>query len=356
MAAMNPDCVKVARQARGLNQAQLADAAGVSQGLVSRLENGLFEPNEETLGKIATALRFPVSFFRLPDRVLGLPVSMQYRKKASVGQRAIEQLEAEVNLRLMHLRRLLAAVDYQPELPFPRLEIEEFGGDPAAVAEMVRRVWQLPSGPIRDLVGVAERAGVIVFLCDFQVSGVDGLTLQPTGLPVCIFLNAAMPGDRQRFTLAHELGHAVMHPVPTPDMESQADRFAAALLMPARDIAPQLSGGITLPRLAALKPVWRVSMGALLMRAKTLGVVNESQSSYLWRQFSRLGYRTAEPPEVAVAAEAPHVVSDVLNVHLSELGYTLSELAASLHVYEPDLMVMHHLQAPCARPALRVVR
>ena len=356
MAAMNPDCIKVARQARGLNQAQLADAAGVSQGLVSRLENGLFEPNEETLGKVAAALRFPVSFFRLPDRVLGLPVSMQYRKRASVGQRAIEQLEAEVNLRLMHLRRLLSAVDYQPELPFPRLEIDEFGGDPEAVAEMVRRVWQLPSGPIRDLVGVAERAGVIVFLCDFQVTGVDGLTLQPPGLPICIFLNAAMPGDRQRFTLAHELGHAVMHPVPSSDMESQADRFAAALLMPARDVAPQLSGGITLPRLAALKPVWRVSMAALLMRAKTLGVLSESQSSYLWRQFSRFGYRTAEPQDVAVAAESPHVVADVLNVHLTQLGYSLSELAASLHVYEPDLLLMHHLRSPSARPALRVVR
>jgi len=169
-------------------------------------------------------------------------------------------------------------------------------------------------------------------------------------------LGPVLKAHRQRFTLAHELGHAVMHPVPSSDMESQADRFAAALLMPARDVAPQLSGGITLPRLAALKPVWRVSMAALLMRAKTLGVLSESQSSYLWRQFSRFGYRTAEPQDVAVAAESPHVVADVLNVHLTELGYSLSELAASLHVYEPDLLLMHHLRSPSARPALRVVR
>lgn len=352
---VNPDCFKVARQARALSQVQLAESAGVTQGLISRIENGLHQPSEEVLAKIAGALRFPVSFFGLHDRFFGLPVSVQYRKKASVGQRAIEQLEAEINLRIMHLRRLLAAVDYEPELPFPRLELDDYNGDPEAVADMVRRVWQLPSGPIRNLTEVVERAGCIVFACDFQAMGVDGLTLQPHGLPTCIFLNSAMPGDRQRFTLAHEIGHAVMHRLPAPDMEGEADRFASALLLPARDVTPHLMGGISLPRLAALKPIWRVSMAALLMRAKSLGAVSESQSSYLWRQFSKSGYRTQEPPEVAIAAEPPHVVSDVLNAHLNELGYSLAELASSLHVTEHDLQVMHRLQA-AQRPSLRIVR
>lgn len=354
-APINPDCVKVARQARGMSQVQLAEQAGVSQGLISRMENGLFDATEETLAKVAGALRFPASFFRVTDRFFGLPMSVQYRKRASVGQRAVEQLEAEINLRLMHLRRLLAAVDHAPELSLPRLDVDEYNGDAEAVANMVRRIWQLPSGPIRNLVEVVERAGCIVFLCDFQAIGVDGLTLQPPGLPTCIFLNASLPGDRQRFTLAHELAHAVMHRLPSPNMEDEADRFASALLMPERDIAPHLAGGLTIQRLAALKPVWRASMQSLLMRAKSIGAISASQSTSLWRQISKLGYRTREPAELAVAPETPHVLSDILQVHLQELGYSLAELAASLHMLEDDLAAMHRLQV-VSRPTLRIVK
>jgi len=354
-APFNPDCFRVARQSRGLSQVQLAEQAGVTQGLSSRLENGLAQPGPDALAKIAGALRFPESFFQVPDRFFGLPVSVQYRKRASVGQRAVEQLEAEINLRLMQLRRLLAAVDYEPELKFPRLDLDEFEGGPEAMAERVRRVWQVPSGPIRNLTELVERAGCIVFSCDFQAVGVDGLTLQPAGLPTCIFLNAAMPGDRQRFTLAHEIGHRGLHCFLRPTREEDGERLAAAFRMPARDIAPHFSGGVTLQRLAALKPIWKTSMGALLMRAKSVGAITDSQSGYLWRQYSKAGYRTQEPPEITVPAETPHVVSDVIAAHLGGLGYSIAELAQSLHVMEDDLRAMHRLHV-ANRPALRVVR
>lgn len=354
---VNPDCLKLGRQTRGMNQTQLADAAKLTQGAISKFENGLSEPGEDAVTKIAQALKFPVSFFYQQDRIYGLPVSVSrsYRKKASVGVRAIEQLEAEVNVRIMHLRRLLSSVDFEPELPFPHMDIDEFGGNAAKVAELVRGLWQIPSGPIRNLTEVVERAGCIVFACDFQSLGVDGLTLQPHGLPPCVFLNSAMPGDRQRFTLAHELGHAIMHQVPSATMEAEADEFAAALLMPARDLAPQFSGGVSLQRLAALKPVWRTSMASLLMSAKRVGAISDNQSSYLWRQFSKAGYRTKEPAELAIEPEQPRVLTDILRAHMSDLGYSVAELARTLNVFEDDLLIMHRLDQP-KRAGLRLVK
>lgn len=352
---INADMVKVARQARGLSQTQLAALADITQAAVSKVEGGLMQLSPDAVERIATALDFPVSLFFQTDRVFGLPVSLNYRKKASVGQRSIEQLEAQVNIRLMHLRRLLASVDHHPELQMPDLDVDEFGGDGGKVAEIVRRLWLVPSGPIRNLVELAERAGCVVFSCDFESIGVDGLTLQSRGLPVCIFLNAAMPGDRQRFTLAHELGHAIMHKLPTSEMEKQADQFAAALLMPRAEISPQFSGGVTLPRLASLKLIWRVSMGALLVRAKTIGAINESQSSYLWRQMSKAGYRTREPQELSFDAERPTVVSDTIRAHTDALGYSLDDLAKMLHMHQDQLVEMHGLALP-DRPKLRLVR
>lgn len=353
---INPDCLKTGRQARGLSQTELARISGLTQGAISKYENGVLDPTEDAVAKLAAALRFPVPFFYQRDRALGLPLSVQYRRRAGVGQKAMEQLEAEINLRLMHLRRLLSAVNFDPELPLPRLDCDEYGGDGEAIAEMTRRLWQMPSGPVRSLTDVVERAGCVVFQCNFETIGVDGLTIRASGLPPCIFLNSAMPGDRQRFTLAHELGHVIMHWFPSKDMEREANAFAAAFLMPARDVKPQLTGRLTLQRLASLKPLWKTSMGALLYRAKTLGTITEAQADYLWRQYSKAGYRKSEPPELDIPAERAVVLNDVVQCHLRTLGYTIEQMAAALHICPGDLATMNYIDPVEIRPKLRVVK
>jgi Zn-dependent peptidase ImmA (M78 family)/transcriptional regulator with XRE-family HTH domain len=352
---LNPDMVKVARQAKGYSQAELATRSGLSQSAVSKLEAGLVpQPAEDVPAKLAGALDVPAAFLMQQERVYGLPVSVHYRKKASVGQRLVEQLEADVNMRLLQLRRLLQGIELQPELSLPFLDIDEYNGDAAAIAALVRRTWLVPSGPIRNLVDYVERAGIIVVPSDFQAVGVDGLTLRVPGLPICIFLNQNMPGDRQRFTLAHELGHAVMHRLPTPEMEKEADSFASALLMPELDIRSSLYGGLSLQKLALLKPVWRVSMGALLYRARTTGAITDSQSHYLWRQMSAAGYRRQEPAELDVPVEEPKVLSGVVQAHIQELGYSMEELALLMHVNDEYLKERYGLVAP--RPGLRLVK
>jgi Zn-dependent peptidase ImmA (M78 family)/DNA-binding XRE family transcriptional regulator len=352
--SINPDLLKVARQARAFSQAQLAEKSGVTQGTISKAESGLLNPAGEILAKLAAALEFPSSFFYEPDRVFGLPMSLQYRKKASVGQRAIEQLEADVNIRLFQLRRLWRSVAFEPEAILPRLDIDEFG-DAERIAELVRRTWLVPTGPVRNLVELIEAAGCVVFTCDFQAIGVDGLTLQPKGLPTCIFINSALPADRQRFTLAHELGHIVMHQCPSASMEEEANTFAAALLMPRGDIQGDLAGGLTINRVAALKRKWKTSMAALIFRARSVGTITEQQSVYLWRQMSRSGYRTREPQELDFPADVPSILSETIKIHLTDLGYSAGDLSKTLHMEQKELEQLYGLQSDPKRPALRIV-
>ena len=75
---------------------------------------------------------------------------------------------------------------------------------------------------------------------------------------------------------AHELGHAVMHQIPTEHQEAEADRFASEFLMPAATIRDQLDA-LTVPKLARLKAEWGASMAALLRRGRDLGRVNDAQ-------------------------------------------------------------------------------
>jgi Zn-dependent peptidase ImmA (M78 family) len=281
----------------------------------------------------------PISFFYESDQIIGAPVSVHpmWRKKHDVSIREMDTIVAELNIRIMHIRRMLQAVEYTPQSSVPKLELEEYGNDIERIAHTVRSHWLLPAGPIENLTGAVERAGAIIVHSHLEGSSVSGVTVSVPGLLPIIILNNDQPADRMRFTLAHELGHLVMHRFPNPDMERQANDFASALLMPAREISLALSGRIDLRRLASLKPEWRVSMQAMLYRAQSLGLIVKSQAAWLWRQMSSNRMRLREPPELDFEREKPGVLSRMIRLHLDTFGYSIAELARMLHLHETQL-------------------
>src|SRR5204862_198947 len=127
------------------------------------------------------------------------------------------------------------------------------------------------------------------FRCPFGLTRVDGISQWPLDapeLPPVFFVHEEIPGDRQRLTLCHEIGHVVMHHMPTDeDPEDEANRFAAEFLMPAAEIAGELHN-MTLPKAAALKQYWKVSMQSIIVRSRELGKISHNQYQYLFRQIS----------------------------------------------------------------------
>lgn len=322
---MNPDMLVLAREYCELTQSELARQLGTTQGRISKIENGVLPADGALLRGIARATGFTEEFFTQPDSIFGLPVTY-HRKKQSAAARVLARIQAEINLRRMHLARLLRAAELDNP-PLPQFDADEYGS-PEAVAQMLRSLWQLPRGPVKDLAALIEDNGGVVFECDFE-NAVDGVSQRPRNLPATIYMNTRMPVDRQRFTLAHELGHLIMHTLPTPHMEDEADRFASEFLMPEADIRHELSG-LTLHKLAALKQVWRVSMAALIRRARDLRRITERQYRMLCIQMSKLGFRTREPEDTAIEPDRPRLVSELIDFHLGELQYTPVELAQAL--------------------------
>jgi Zn-dependent peptidase ImmA (M78 family) len=106
---------------------------------------------------------------------------------------------------------------------------------------------------------------------------------------------------RQRFDVAHELGHLIMHSDADPGgrfVEEQAHRFASELLMPAaeiRDALPATMGGNVWVSLARLKEHWGVSMQALLYRARRLGRLGDVSYRNAMTTISARGWRRDEP-------------------------------------------------------------
>lgn len=346
--AANGEMLRLARQRNQLGQAEAAELLGIKQPVLSRIENGLMIADDELLERAESAYGLPRSFFFLGDPLLGPPVSVHpmWRKKADVTGYEMDAIVAELNIRLLHIRRLMRNVEVATASNIPALDIEEYES-PTLVAEKLRAHWQIPSGPIKNLTVFVERAGILVAHSRLGGTNVSGVTFRAPGMPPLIVLNSEQPADRMRYTLAHEVGHVVMHRFPNPNMEEEANKFASAFLMPQHDIAPSFEGRrIDLPLLGALKPEWKVSMQSLLMRAESLGYLSASQYQRLWRQIGFHGLRLREPPELDFPAESPTVLPKVFKVYQEALNYSLSELCGILHIHEKDLREMYQLGEP----------
>lgn len=352
-----PDLLGLRRRMRDMGQAQLAEACGIGQGTLSKIEQGLREPTEEIVHKLASALHCSPSFFYQAEREYGSPMSAHpmFRKKASVGQKVLDRVIAELNVRIGHIRTFLSSVDFAPELPLPQYDVDDYGGDIETIAEHVRRAWYVPRGPIKSLTEFAERAGCLVVHCDMEAARIDGVSYRIPGLPPIIFLNRNQPADRMRFSLAHELGHLILHDYPTPDMEKQADQFASALLMPKSDIGPELNG-LTIEKAAYMKPLWRVSMASLIYRASTLNRIDQGKYIYLWRQMSARNFRLREPASLDFPHEVPSVMDALVTNLTHNMGYSHDELAAILHLYYDEVAHMYNLTPSAPKTGLRVVK
>ncbi len=330
--------VKLARKYRGMSQAQLAEKMGVKQGTVSKIEMGLIEATEEIVSGISAALGFPPAFFHDSSRVYPPSTPIQ-RKKSRLRKRDMDLAEATANLYLIHLRTLLEAVDVDVNVPEYSTRSGEFR--PEQVAGLLRRRWSLPRGPVESVTCCMEDAGIFVFRTDLGTDQLDGFTLMAENSVPAVFANRAIPSDRARFTLAHELGHIVMHreQFDARQMEDEANRFAASFLMPADEIRPYLAP-LNLERLAALKRHWKVSMQSLIRRARDLGQLSPDQASYLHMKLSRLGMRLNEG--VDLPEETPTLAMELLSTYRTDLGYTDQDLLTALKLSQSDFRSLYN--------------
>ncbi|NQW23603.1 MAG: ImmA/IrrE family metallo-endopeptidase [SAR202 cluster bacterium] len=332
---INREMLTVARESRGLTQTEFARAIGVTQGMASKIEVGLIRVSPMLLERISEVLHYPVSFFRNHDPVYGPGVSEFYhRSLKKVSKKLTNKIYALMNIKLTQLSRMLRNIEWDMPRSIPMLDIDDFEGRPEVVARAVRAKWLVPNGPIANMTNLVEDAGGIVVMFDFGTNDVDAISRWLPNMPPVFFVNREIPADRMRFTLAHELGHMVMHRSPNPFMENEANKFAGEFMMPADEIRSSLRS-VSLPVLADLKPRWKVSMNALLYRAVDMGLVTANQQRYLWTQMNKAGLRRKEPASLDLPLETPTLLPEIQGYYTGEVGLTLEELAELVSLF-PD--------------------
>ncbi len=330
--------ITVARESRGFSQLELAEKLSLSPSNLSRMEQDFIEVGENHLKSISTILNYPEEFFYQEGETL--PPALALRKRNVVAQKIMLPIEAQVNIYRLNVEKLLKAIG-QPEINLPVLDIEKLGS-PAEAARKLRKLWKIEKGAINNLTQVLEDNGLFLINFDFNTERVDGMSILANGKFPVVFSNKRSLGDRQRFTLAYELGHLVMHlqtnPSFTRDISHEANEFAAEFLMPEKDIKGDFKDGVNLNVLADLKRKWKLSMQALLYRANDIGVITDNQKRYLINQFNSMNIRRREPAELDIPRENPMKLRDMITNYKNKQKLNVKQLALFFNSNEDEFL------------------
>ena len=235
--------IKLARESRVISQSELCDKIVVGQGTISKIENNLLPATDEVVEKLSQYLKYPKSFFCQTASIYPASV-IYYRRRITVLKGVLYQAEARMNIVRLNMERLLESVELK-ERNMLSWDIEEHGGIEKA-AMILRERWRIPNGRIDNLTKIAEDNGIIIVHFDFGTHKIEGLSMYTnTGHPI-VFINNRLTTDKQNLTLAHEIGHLILHFGKSisleRDVEKEAFIFGSNLLFPYYDFEASFSG------------------------------------------------------------------------------------------------------------------
>jgi Zn-dependent peptidase ImmA (M78 family)/DNA-binding XRE family transcriptional regulator len=293
--------IKQARKRRKLSQRALAEQIDVSHNAISKYERGINKPGSDVLLQIAEALDLDVSFFLRPVRVGSIEPA--YRKLSKLKKSSEDQLIERIR---DWLERYLEAEEIAEPEPAAFNMPDGFPwtvasmGDAEAASLALREAWNLGTDPIEDMTSVLEDHGIRVGLIEAD-EGFDACTFRAeiNGSVPVIVTRSGLPGDRQRFSLAHELGHLLLAIDDDLKEETVCNRFAGALLAPEPTVREAVGGSerrnITLDELHLLKHKFGISMQALFFRLRDLGITSDASAREAHRTFRKRGWHLEEP-------------------------------------------------------------
>ena len=319
--------LRQAREARGLTIVSLAEILNISRYTLSKYEKDELAPDADLLEQISLRLAMPIGFFSCaPPAPDTAPTFYRSLSAATKGARRKAELRADW---------LREAVDFFQELvEFPMVNIPELDlpDDPQSItcgmiesaATSLRKQWSIEDGPVGNLVRITEMAGFVVSQFLMESEALDAFSRWPecSARPFVLLNTEKNIAPRIRFDTAHEIGHQILHRHVSPTLlrkpetlklvETQAFQFAGAFLMPEESFLDDVDA-ISLDYLRTLKPTWGVSIGAMLMRLRELGLIDDEYNTRLWRHYGARGYRRREPLDDELEPEQPQLIAKAID-------------------------------------------
>ena len=234
-----------------------------------------------------------------------------------------------------------------PDTKLRSIDLDD-GYSPEDAAQYARTFFRLGDRPVDNIISLLEGHGVIVVERDFGTDDFDGVSfITDNGFYVTV-INKSYSNDRKRLTLAHELGHIIMHLdpsfiiLPHRDKEKEAYRFASEFLMPKAHIKPSLRN-LRVSYLGTLKSYWLTSMASIIHRAYDLGSIDKDRYTYLNIELSRNGFKKREPINVMI--DNPTLLEEGYKILSNDLHFS-TECLSDIFCLPQDVINDIYTQDP----------
>lgn len=324
----NPSRLKLARIRRGLTITSLAKQVNLTPRMVSEYEREecVYSPQNQTVEAFVNVLRYPESFFFGYDIETIDPSTVSFRsmKKMRASQQHAAIGAGQLGVLLNNY--------FESKFDLPKNNLPDLRNiEPEVAAETIRDFWGIGQKSISNMIHLLEINGIKVYSLSENAVEVDAFSFWKDNTAY-IFLNNQKSSERSRFDAAHELGHLLLHKHGSPqgkDIESEADKFASALLMPKRSIIASKMRFPSLNQVIMLKSNWKVSAMALIVRMRDIGLLSEWQYRSLIVDASKAGLRTKEIK--SIEREKSLILEKIIENLLKD-GTTLLGLSKELNI------------------------
>jgi Zn-dependent peptidase ImmA (M78 family)/DNA-binding XRE family transcriptional regulator len=350
--------LREAREVRNLRAVELSEMLGVSPQAVSSYETGKKSPSPAIAESLVRILNLPPAFFTSPDERGELDEPPFFRSMSGATKQARTRA-ARRERWLEQITDYLSDTVSFPEVNFPDLSppadpLMLTDDDIEHYAEDTRKYWGMSEGPISNVVYLLENQGAVVARDSFGAATLDSLTVvSPSSRPFVMIGTDKGTPVRWRFDAAHELGHVMLHshldrrrltkPADFKQIEQQAHLFAGAFLLPAAPFADDFFAA-SLDTLQEMKPRWKVSIGAMMMRARQLNLMSEQTARRMWINYSRRGWRRSEPLDDVMPVESPRLLHKAIDLFLGDGVHNADDLRAGVRISDRDI------EALCSLP------
>jgi Zn-dependent peptidase ImmA (M78 family)/transcriptional regulator with XRE-family HTH domain len=316
MPGFNKERLTEIRTVRGMTMEQLANALGKTKQMVSKYEDGKSIPQIDAIKKMAQVLSAPIKYLLKESIVhntnsstLFLRAPLATPKKTRTYARIVSSWGYEISQALKNMPQPFSSFSIDDQLTIPEKAME------------LRRQWGLGTQPIKDMVALLESRGFNIFTIDSPELKTEAYSQIINDIPIIVINKQIGTAVRQRFSLAHELGHIVLHrnlvdwefDLRSKEIENEAQQFAEHFLLPKGGFDYSFVSS-KMEDLISLKKEWLVSLGALVIHCENVGLIDASRRDFLQKRINVYGWQKSEPLDNKIEYEKPYVMGNrILN-------------------------------------------
>ena len=361
-----PYRIKQARISRGLSMVELSDLVSVSKQAISQYEMGKNAPSKAILNAIASVLKYPTSFFYKPMPVNeNASSAVFFRCKKTTKVKVLNAAREKIEIFREINDYLEKYIDF-PTLDLPKITYEDDGINPLdneqieQYAMTLRKYWGLGNRPIDNLISIVQKKGIMVSKMQLRLNKLDAFSVWFDNKPFIFLSSDKDTNVRIRFDIAHELGHLLMHSDYYSEedlknsaihekLENEADRFAGAFLLPKETYSKDVFS-TSIDHFIQLKAKWKASIGCMIYRCDTLGILSPNQIKYLKDQMTTRVYWRKEPLDKEMPIEKPFAHKQAILLLLDNNIVTANQLVEETGCSAEELEIPSHCSSPKGHP------